>query len=80
MALATVLPAMSLIPSFVFISFVCSYFCLPILHQIVSPSHTLSQDPSEGALLRVLRPTQGDSRLPEAPKVQGTPVIGHQRP
>jgi hypothetical protein len=61
-ALAAVLLAMSTIPSLLFISFICSYLCLPILHQIVPPSHTLAWYPSEGASLRVLRPAQRASR------------------
>ena len=77
MALATVLPAMSPIPSLVFISFICSYLYLLILHRIASPSCTPARDPLEGASLRVLRPAHQDSRPPKAPKVPGTFMVGH---
>ena len=80
MALATVLPAMSPIPSLVFISFVCSYSYLPILHRITPPSRTLAWDALERVSLRVLRLAQGASRPSEARKVRGTPRVEHKRP
>jgi hypothetical protein len=79
-AMAVALPAMSSIPSLMFISLVCSYLYLSILHRITSPSRTLAWDPSKGASLRVLRLAQGASRPLEAPKVRGTLMVGHQRP
>jgi hypothetical protein len=69
MALAAVLLAMSPIPSLVFISFICSYLCLPILHRIAPPSCTPTWDPSKGASPRVLRLAQWASRPLKSSKV-----------
>ena len=80
MALGTVLPAVSPIPSLMFILFVYSYLCLPILHWIAPPSRTPVWDPSKGAPLRVLRPDQWASRPPKASKGRGTLMVGHQIP